>query len=68
MWRLCRNFPKSITSHRASMHGWMGRGHRLWECLDIMMVCVNPPGFSKPPKLVKTDIMRINKTPPFFRR
>ena len=35
--------------------------------LDITMVWANPPVFSKPPKLVKTDIMRINKTPPFFR-
>ena len=30
------------------------------------MVWANPPVFSKPLKLVKTDIMRINKPPPFF--
>ena len=35
--------------------------------LDIMMVWANPLVFSKPPKLVKTDIMHINKPPPFFR-
>ena len=45
----------------------MGQGSSTLGLLDITMVWANPPVFSKPPKLVKIDIMRINKTPPFFR-
>ena len=48
------------------------RGRWQWDqgsstlgLLDITMVWENPPVFSKPPKLVKTDIKRINI--PFFR-